>query len=405
MKILHIVGGSPNNGVFKGANILHKSLLQENIHSIILNDTIVDKNGLNNFNSENLVFFNDSIFKKIFNKLFVNFEKVLKFIFLHSPRETFTIGLMGSDITKIKEYKDADIIHIHWLSQGFIKMKSLSKVKKPIVWTMRDMWSFTGGAHYTMDFLNYENSKISDYFKNYKKKIFKQNFHFVAVSNWLKEKAKDSDVLGDHEIIKIDNNISVKDFNKIDKSKAHSLLNISTKKKIILYGAQNPQSKRKGWDIFLSTLEKLDKSRYYLLIFGNFWSHNVLNKTGIEYKSLGFINDNKTLSAIYSAADLFVASSIQDAWPKTFAEAMSCELPVVCFDNTSISEIVDHKSNGFVVKNRNSDELKFGIDWLSERIEDNLDYGKKGRKKIENFDSKVIAKKYISLYEKLLNNR
>ena len=71
-----------------------------------------------------------------------------------------------------------------------------------------------------------------------------------------------------------------------------STLKISTSKQIILYGAQNPQSKRKGWDIFVETLKKLDKSKYFLLIFGNFWSQEVLDNIGIEYKILGFIDDD-----------------------------------------------------------------------------------------------------------------
>jgi glycosyltransferase involved in cell wall biosynthesis len=47
---------------------------------------------------------------------------------------------------------------------------------------------------------------------------------------------------------------------------------------------------------------------------------------------------------------------------------MSCGTPVVCFDNTSISEIVDHKVNGYIVKNFDADLLKKGIDWLSKEI-------------------------------------
>ena len=70
---------------------------------------------------------------------------------------------MGFDITKVKEYQKADVIHIHWLSQGFINLKSLSKINKPVVWTMRDMWAFTGGPHYTMDFENYEKSFFSKF--------------------------------------------------------------------------------------------------------------------------------------------------------------------------------------------------------------------------------------------------
>ena len=98
-----------------------------------------------------------------------------------------------------------------------------------------------------------------------------------------------------------------------------------------------------------------------------------------------------------------MAPSIQEAFGKTFAEAMLCEIPVVCFNNTSISEIVDHKINGYVVKNINSDELKDGINWISEQIKKN-NYKKGGaRAKAIDFDSKIIAKKYIELYKNTLS--
>ena len=60
--------------------------------------------------------------------LFVLLEKILKSIYLHSLREAFTLGILGFDITNLKAYKDADIIHIHWLSQGFINLKSFQKL-------------------------------------------------------------------------------------------------------------------------------------------------------------------------------------------------------------------------------------------------------------------------------------
>ena len=63
--------------------------------------------------------------------------------------------MFGFDITKRKEYEEADLLHIHWLSEGFIRLKSLSKVDKPIIWTMRDEWAYTGGAHYKSDFEKY----------------------------------------------------------------------------------------------------------------------------------------------------------------------------------------------------------------------------------------------------------
>ena len=68
------------------------------------------------------------------------------------------VGISGGigNLALTQAYKNADIIHIHWLSDGFINLKSISKISKPIVWTMRDMWPFTGGSHYTMEFEKYE---------------------------------------------------------------------------------------------------------------------------------------------------------------------------------------------------------------------------------------------------------
>ena len=401
MKILHIVGGKHNSGAFMGANILHNALLELDVNSKLLNDTPFK---INDKSIKNIVFINNNFIKRLFNKLFIYFEKILKSIYLPSPRGTFTLGFFGFNIVKLKEYKEADIIHIHWLNQGFIKLNSLSRVDKPVIWTMRDMWAFTGGSHYSMEFEKYEVGYLSKIIRNYKRKIYNKNFQFIAISEWLKNKAQKSSVLQNYKVKRIYNNIDIKDFNLINKDAARSTLKISTKKKIILYGAQNPQSKRKGWDIFVETLKKLDKSKYFLLIFGNFWSQKILDNIGIEYKILGFVDNKKIMNATYSSADIFVASSVQEAFGKTFAEAMLCETPVVCFDNTSISEIVDHKINGYIVKKQNSEELKKGIDWMSEEIKKNNYNKNRARVKAIAFDAKVIAKEYIELYKNALND-
>lgn len=403
IKVLHLVGGSLSNGAAKGASILHEELLNIGVNSKLLtDDSSIDKISSKFFFKKNVILIQQSLFDKILNLFFVNIQKIIKSLFLHSPRETFTLSLFGFDITKRKEYKEADLLHIHWLSEGFINLKSLSKVNKPIIWTMRDEWAYTGGAHYKSDFKKYEKGHISKLLKNYKKKIYNKNFQFVALSNWLKTKAEKSDIINKSQIIKIDNNIQLKDFILIDKDGAKSILGLTTEKQIILYGAQNPQSERKGWKIFLETLKVLDKSKFFLLIFGKFWSHELLDKIGVNYKSLGFVTNQHILNALYSSGDIFVASSLQDAWPKTFAEAMYCATPAVCFDQTSISEIVEHKKNGFIVKKREAKALKEGIIWLLDETKKNNLIGLQAREKIKNYDPKIIAKKYLNLYKKKL---
>lgn len=403
IKVLHLVGGPLTAGAFKGSLILHKSLLKLGIESKILSDRPPsDIKYLPKNDVKNLVFVNKNFFRKILNRLFVIMEKTFNVLFLKTPRSTFTLGLLGFDLTKLDEYNDADLIHIHWLGKGFIKLSSIKKVKKPIVWTMRDMWAFSGGSHYTSDFKEFEKGYISKIIKNYKKGIYSEKIQFIAISNWLKKRAEESNILKNSNLRLIHNNIDLENLNFLDKDKARSFLNISTSKKIVLYGAQNPQSPRKGWNVFFETLGSLDKSKYLILIFGNFWSKESLNQIGIEYKSFGFINDKNLLNAIYSSSDMFVFPSIQEAFGKTWAEAMACGLPVVCFNNTSASDYINHKLNGFVVDNISSEDLKKGIEWMSKKIDEKKNFKHLSKNQIEKFDPKVVAQQYIKIYSEII---
>ena len=91
------------------------------------------------------------------------------------------------------------------------------------------MWPFTGGSHYTMDFEKYENSRLSKILKNYKKKNYNKNFRFIAISEWLKDKAANSKTLSNFNIKRIYNNINLGDFDFIKQEEAQSIINIETK--------------------------------------------------------------------------------------------------------------------------------------------------------------------------------
>ena len=138
-----------------------------------------------------------------------------------------------------------------------------------------------------------------------------------------------------------------------------------------------------------------------MLIYGNFWSNKILDKIGIEYKSIGFIDDKQILNKIYCSADIFLALSLQEAFGKTWAEAMACNIPVICFDNTSISEIIDHKVNGFIVDKEDPEKLIKGIEWLISK--ENILNRENIRKKIHQFNPKLIADQYVELYNKILS--
>jgi len=401
-KILHIVSGTNKDGAFKGVLVLHEALLNLGVKSTILNDCFDYNETTKNVSKiKDIYSIKKSTKLKIYSFIYVLIEKIIKSLFLKSKRSSFTIGLLGFDISNTEEYRNADIIHIHWINQGFVKLSSLHNFKKPIIWTMRDMWTFSGGSHYTMDFESYEKSRIAKMIKIYKKK-FLTNIFFIAISEWLKKEAKKSFVLNEIKIQKIYNNIEYNKFKIISKKLAKSKLNITTDKKILIFGAVNPQHKRKGWDILVETLKKLDKSKYFLIIFGNFWSNKIINEIGIEYKIFGFVDELNKLNNIYSSGDLFIFSSIQEAFGKTWAEALACGTPVLCFNQTPAAEIIDHKKNGYIANNSDPNSLKEGIEWISKNIVKNDENVIEIRKKASEFDSRLIALQYKELYENIL---
>lgn len=158
----------------------------------------------------------------------------------------------------------------------------------------------------------------------------------------------------------------------------------------------------KGFDKLLAALNFLSEGDIHLAFFGNL-SKDALATINHSFTSLGYLHDTISLRIAYSAADVFVAPSLMDAFGKTLAEAMSCGTPTVCFDATGPRDIVDHKRNGFRAKPFEPKELAFGIQWILEDEQRYMKLSENARMKVKNhFDLPVIALKYKELYTSML---
>ena len=217
----------------------------------------------------------------------------------------------------------------------------------------------------------------------------------------MSEKARESYLLSSFDVRTIHNCINTKDFFPIDKQVARMILGIDTDKKIILAGAQSINDFYKGFDKFIEAIQRLDENKYYLCFFGRL-NTKLVDRSGFEYKDFGFLHDSVSLRLLYSAADVFVAPSLMDAFGKTLAESMACGTPVVCFDATGPKDIVDHQVNGYKAVPFDSSDLANGIDWVFQSP-DYLTLSKmRERKFLRCFDSKVVARQYVELYKSVL---
>ena len=67
------------------------------------------------------------------------------------PTESFwTIGWLPCRLERVLREFAPDIVHLHWIGAGFLPVQALKQIRCPIVWTLRDMWSFTGRCGFNL---------------------------------------------------------------------------------------------------------------------------------------------------------------------------------------------------------------------------------------------------------------
>ena len=409
MKILHFVAGELSGGAARGAYWLHRGLKKIGVDSHILTnsfDTLDDSGVLTTADSKK---------NKMMAKIWGQLDAAPSWLYRNRKQVIFSTGFFGKDFTKTKAYQGADIIHLHWINGGLINIRHLKKIKKPVVWTMRDMWPMTGGCHYALDCTAYEtgcgkcpqlDSKfscdLSRIVLRRKKKYIPKNVKLLGISAWLSECARKSSLFHGFDIRTISNNVDCQEFFPIPKDTARKLLGLPLNRKIVLAGAQSLEDFYKGFDKYLQSLNYLDNEQNHLLFFGRL-DQSVLEKTGFGYTSLSFLHDTISLRLAYSAADVFVAPSLMDAFGKTLAESLACGTSVVCFNATGPRDIVDHKVNGYKAKPFDTRDFAAGINWVLSDENRLKELCVNAREKaVACFDIETIARQYAELYREVL---
>ncbi len=365
-------------------------------------------------NDEKIIDVNNSKKSKLMNLVRAHLDSMPSLFYRKRESRLFSTGLVGYDFTKTREYQQADIIHMHWVNDGFVNMRHIAKINKPIVWTMRDMWPMTGGCHYAIDCDRYLSGcghckqlgsrsgfDLSRFVINRKKKYLSPKIKLIGISFWLSEQARKSDLFNGYDIKTIHNGINTEDFFQVERETARKSLGIETGKKIVLCGSIYMGESHKGFDKYLQAVSYLDKDKVLLVFFGGI-EQALIKETGFEYRVFGYLGDNISLRLLYSASDVFVAPSLMDAFGKTISESMACGTPAVCFDATGPKDIVDHKINGYKARPYSAEDLAAGIKWVLQTSDYQQLSANACKKVKENFSNTVIAQKYIELYQKML---
>ena len=356
-------------------------------------------------------------FKKGLALLRPTLDSTFKNLFSEGSKTIFSPAwLPFSNIPSQINSTSPDIVHLHWICDGMLRIEELKQIKKPIVWTLHDMWAFTGGCHYNDGCERFQqdcgncpqlNKKskndLSQSILRRKKKAWSGlDITIVTPSNWLAECAKKSSLFKDRRIEVIHNGLDLNLFKPIDKTTAREIWDLPINKKLILFGAMNATSEyRKGFDLLYECLKQLAakwSAKAELIVFGAGKPENPPD-FGLPVHYLGLLHDDVSLALLYSSADVMITPSRLDNLPNTVVESLACGIPVVAFDVGGMPDMLDHKINGYLAKPFDTSDLATGINWVLSDENRHKELCIKAREKAMTcFDIKKVARQYAELY-------
>ena len=345
-------------------------------------------------------------------------ERLVIFCRLHFSRQHLfevDIANAGYDITKLPEFQEADVIHLHWVNQGMLSLKGIQKILqsgKPVVWTMHDIWPATALCHVTLGCQHFTSQcgncrllpgggSSHDYsttiWQRKQRMLADENIYFVACSHWLESEAKRSALLKGQKITSIPNPIDTRIYKKGDKQEARQRLGLPLDKKLILFASQRVTNVNKGMDYLIEACRQLQISDAAVVILGGH-AEEVVSQLSLEAYPLGYVNDEQRIVDVYHASDVFVLPSLSENLPNTIMEAMACGVPCVGFKVGGIPEEIDHRRNGYVAEYRSAEDLARGIRWILAEA-DYEELSKNAvQKVVQNYSQQSVALKYLDVY-------
>jgi len=321
-------------------------------------------------------------------------------------------------------YQKADIVHIHG-THGFLNYLTLPFIsrKQPTIYTLHDMWPFTGHCGYSYDCKRWEtgcghcpypenhpaiqkdNTRIEWHLKRMVYQL--SNLTIVTLSDAKTEEARKS-ILRRLPIYQIPNGLDLTVFKPLNPDICRKKLGLPTDKTILMFAALSLSQHNKGGDLLFKALQRIPaklKSNMVLLTIGEN-GDKIQDWSGVETKNLGFIKEDNMLAEVYSAADFFVSPTRAESLSLVIQESMACGVPVVAFNVGGNPDVVRHGENGYLVEPENDEDLSIRIVQILEGKNRRQLMGQKSRElMIKDYSIEQQVNDYIALYQNTLNTK
>lgn len=335
------------------------------------------------------------------------------------------VNLLSSfRIPREEFFSEADVVNFHNLHGSYFNYLALPRLTKakPSVWTLHDMWSFTGHCGYSMDCerwkhgcghcpyldvnppIKRDGTRIEWKLKSWV--YSRSKLVVVTPSRWLAQLARES-ILKSFRIVCIPYGIDTHTFKPSDRLEARARLGLPKDRKIVMFASEDLSDRRKGSDLLERALELLPgslKSGVLLLLLGG-KAKRLDRIGGIEAVSLGYVADDEQKVLAYSAADVFVLPTRIDNLPLVLQESMACGTPMVSFDVGGVRDLVIPGETGYLARPEDCADLAYGISTMLGAENESGDLRNRCREKAcTEFDISLMVKRYCEIYQAVIGN-
>lgn len=210
-----------------------------------------------------------------------------------------------------------------------------------------------------------------------RQKIFSQypGIALVANSRWTLDMARNA-IRNPFHMDNVHLGLDHRLFRPLDRGMARNRLGLPEDAFVMVSGAVNIREKHKGGHFFEQLVLRM-AGKSVFLVFGQ-----TMGLPGI--KAVGFIRDYRMMPEIFSAADLFVGTSLAESFGQTYCEASACGIPIVAFNTGGIPDIARHAVNARLVNAEDLHQFIDEISFFKNNPEERAAYGSAGRKIVES---------------------
>jgi glycosyltransferase involved in cell wall biosynthesis len=337
-----------------------------------------------------------------------------------------SIANTGMPLHRHPWVKEADVIALNWINQGTLSINGIERLcqlGKPVVWTMHDMWCMTGMCHHAYECRAYRNScgncqfvsghcrsahDVSHATWKRKQALYSHcNIHFVAVSQWLADRCRQSSLLSDKPISVIPCAFPVENY----LTEPHTSLlpiDVDFSRNLIVMGAARLDDPIKGLDYAIDAFNHIFDTnpkianQCMVVFFGGIRNSHILRRVELPYIHLGQINDPRILHELYARAKVVLSTSLYETLGATLIEGQAAGAIPVSFGEGGQTDIIDHGVNGYIADYRNSESVaRYIVQALEQPMSRQFLHNEVARR----FSSETIAQQYVELFQSLLNNR